>query len=320
MLDEELREEFAAMLAPIRDAAPPGMPNIKRRMRHRRARNAAVGTAAIAAVAATGLTVSMTAFSNGAPVGDTETLAGSHGSPGQAFTSASPVPFPSDIGVQGQNVNIAGINIPGLAGEHRKALTYTVRNPVNSLVFNADASSIAITGSKRSTVSVTEYIQYLTAPPVAHRALSGKQLKLGYTCPADAIECGISYVVAVPRDIAVRIGMDSGITRLSDLSGPLSATIDSGTIIGTALTSSTVTFKLDSGTISAGFKTPPTRVLATTDTGAIALGLPGTVTYHVTTQNSIGGVSVSVPVSNSSPHKITANDDTGGITIKTGAA
>ena len=59
MRDEDLREEFAAWLRHVREADPPGLPVIKRRLRRRRRRNAIAGTTALAAVA--GLAVAIAA-------------------------------------------------------------------------------------------------------------------------------------------------------------------------------------------------------------------------------------------------------------------
>jgi hypothetical protein len=51
MDDEDLREQFAGWLRPVREAEPPGLPAIRRRLRIRRARNTAAGTVFVAAAA-----------------------------------------------------------------------------------------------------------------------------------------------------------------------------------------------------------------------------------------------------------------------------
>ncbi len=187
MHDDDLREGFDTLLSPIREAAPPPMQVIRRRLRRRRVRTVAASTAALAAMAATVLSVHLTA--------------------GPRPPTASPATTPTPTGFTApRSVPPSGSPIPGV---RRTAVTYQVLSPVNSLALSADVSLVTITGSQQRTVSVTEQIQYSQTPPSFSRSVSGGVLSLGYTCPAER-DCGVSYQIQVPRDTAVSVTLQTG--------------------------------------------------------------------------------------------------------------
>src|SRR5947209_683441 len=184
MRDEDLREEFAAWLRPVRAAEPPALPVIRRRLRRRRARQAAGGTAALAAVAGLAVVLSATASAPRAPAGPPAASPPS----GIPVTTTGPRPAP---------------------GGYQASAAYTISAPVSSLVVASELGEVTITGSQRSTVSVTEQIQYSDRPPVMTRTVTGKTLTLGYRCPNES-KCAASYDIQVPRDVAVQASSANG--------------------------------------------------------------------------------------------------------------
>jgi hypothetical protein len=293
MHDDDLREGFDTLLAPIREAAPPPMQVIKRRVRRRRVRTAAASTAALAAVAAAVLSVHLTA--------------------GARPSAASPAATPASTGFTAPtSVPPSGSPIPGV---RRSAVTYRVLSPVSSLALSADVSLVTISGSQQRTVSVTEQIQYSQAPPSFSRSLRGGTLSLGYTCPAEP-DCGVSYQIQVPRDTAVSVTLQTGSITLSRLAGPVTASTGTGAISATGLSGRTVRLRTGTGEITAGFTSPPATLQATAQTGAINIGVPGTGPYNVTARAF--AYVVNVNISPSSPYAITAQAGTGVITIVPG--
>src|SRR5689334_4226106 len=161
MRDEDLREEFAAWLRPVREADPPGLPVIRRRLRRRRRSQAAGGAAALAAAA--GIAIAVTTTS------------------GAARTPARPAGPSSSIPVTMSSPR-------PVQGGYRMSASYTVSSPVGALVVDGGVGTITITGSPRSTVSVSEQVTFSHRPPAMTRDLSGKTLRLGYTCT----DCGVA--------------------------------------------------------------------------------------------------------------------------------
>jgi hypothetical protein len=294
MHDDDLREGFDTLLGPIREATPPPMPVIRRRLRRRRVRTAAASTAALAAIAATVLSVHLTAGSRPPTASRAATPAPT------GFTAPRPVP-PS------------GSPIPGV---RRSAVTYRVLSPVSSVALSADVSQVTISGGRQRTISVTEQMTYSQTPPSFSRSLARGTLSLGYTCLAER-DCGASYHIQVPRGTAVSVTLQTGSITLSGLAGPVTASTGTGAISATGLSGDPVRLRTGTGEITAGFTSPPTALQATTRVGEINIGVPGTGPYNVTARAFTYVVNVNI--SPSSPYTITAQAGPGVITIVPGA-
>ena len=296
MRDEDLREEFAAWLRPVREADPPGLPVIRRRLRRRRTRQAAGGTAALAAVAGIAVAVSATLGSPRAP-------AGPQGTSGP-LTRASSIPATTS-------------GPRPVQGGSQTSSTYAVSAPVSTLVVSSGAGAVTITGSQRSTVAVTEQIQFSARPPALTRTLAGKTLTLGYQCPHESL-CAASYDILVPHGVAVRVTSGGGEIRLSSLAGAVTARSGAGLISAAGLTSRTASFTTDLGEINAVFAAAPVTVHATTNLGAINLLVPGTVSYDVNVPpGELDSAIVTIPRSSSSRHIIDATCNMGSLLIGT---
>ena len=285
MRDEDLREEFAAWLRPVRDAEPPGLPVIRRRLRRRRTRQAAGGSAALAAVAGVAVAVS-------AALGGLRAPAAPRATTGPQSTT-SPL-------TQASSIPVASSSPRPVQGGLQTSSTYTVSAPVSTLVVSSGVGAVAITGSQRSTVSVTEQVQYSARPPAMTRTLAGKTLTLGYRCPDESL-CSASYDIQVPRGLTVRVTSGAGEIRLSALAGPVTARSGTGLISADGLTSRTASFTTDQGEVNAMFTTAPMTVHTTTNLGAINLRVPGTVSYDVNAPpGELGSAIITIPRSSSS--------------------
>jgi hypothetical protein len=291
MDDDDLREEFADWLRPVREAAPPGTPVIRRRLRRRRARNTAVGTVFLAGAAGIAVIVHLAPTTPRPAPG-----------PGTPPGAAPTVPTVSTGPIPTQN---------GWASSS----SYTISSLVSTLIVNGSLGQITITAEQRSTVSVTEQMVYSATPPSMTRNLAGGTLTLGYGCSNQHM-CAASYDIRVPRATAVQVTDQNGGIKLSSLAGPVTASSGLGTITATGLTSATADFNSQQGEIDASFAAVPTEVDATSDMGAISIRVPDTVSYCVTTQvGSLGRANVTVPEDSASPHTITATTQMGTITI-----
>lgn len=148
----------------------------------------------------------------------------------------------------------------------------------------------------------------------------GADLALSYTCPGvfDGDSCSVTYVVKVPRRLAVQIDDQVGSTTLTGLAGQLTLTSSSGDIDATGLTSATVTARANAGMITLGFTAPPTTVDAQTQVGSVTVRLPAGTTYAVETSNQIGVADVKVQQDPGSPHRITAHSQVGSVSVYNG--
>jgi len=123
---------------------------------------------------------------------------------------------------------------------------YTITDPVTSLTIDNPVGSTQIEATDATTVSVTEQLSYTGNPPQTSHTITGSQLALSYTCPSGVINvgvdvCSVTYVVKVPRRLAVQIDDKVGAATLTGLAGQLTLTSSTGSINATGLASRAVT-------------------------------------------------------------------------------
>jgi hypothetical protein len=199
--------------------------------------------------------------------------------------------------------------------------SYTITEPVTSVKIDNPVGNTQIEGTDTNTISVTEQLSYSGNPPQTSYPITGDgHLTLSYTCPGvfDVNSCSVTYLVKVPRRLAVQIDDKVGSTTLTGLAGQLALTSNSGNIDATGLTSATVTARANAGTITLGFIAPPTTVDAQTQVGSVTVRLPAGTTYAVDTGSQIGVADVKVQQDSGSPHRITAHSQVGSVSVYNG--
>jgi hypothetical protein len=211
---------------------------------------------------------------------------------------------------------LAGCGAVGKLGSthHPPATSFTVTAHVTTLVVKGGAGSITVTGGNRAAIAVSQQSSYTSTPPAATHVVSGTTLTLTYTCAAE-FACGVSYDIQVPRGVAVRASGAAGAITLTSLAGPVSAQTTTGLISATGLDSSTASLKSTAGGIIATFTSVPASVRASTTFGPISISVPRLVSYHVELRTFLGSKTVTVPMSDESPHAISASSQVGSITI-----
>jgi hypothetical protein len=191
--------------------------------------------------------------------------------------------------------------------------SYTVAAALRALTVNDQVGTVTITGSKRSSVHVTEHQFYRGLPPQSRRSASGGTLTLGYSCRSS--DCGVSYDIQMPRSLRIQVSTGTGAIWLRSLLGRIDATADVGSVHGLGLASRQADLRTDVGSVSAVFAVAPQRLVARADTGSVTLSVPGSASYAVTATASLGAVSLNVLRSASSAHVIRASADVGSVTI-----
>ncbi len=206
-------------------------------------------------------------------------------------------------------------------GQNTEQNSYTITEPVTSLKIDNPVGNTQVEGTDTNTISVTEQLSYTGNPPQTNHAITtGGQLTLNYTCPGgfDINTCSVTYVVKVPRRLAVQIDDEVGGTTLAGLAGQLTLTSSTGNIDATGLTSATVTARASVGTITLGFTAPPTTVDAQAQVGSVTVRLPAGTAYAIDTGSQVGTVDVTVQPDPGSPHRITARSQVGSVSVYNG--
>jgi hypothetical protein len=201
-----------------------------------------------------------------------------------------------------------------IPGTHKATTVYQISSPVAAVVVISHAGNVTISGRGGTGTSVTEQAAYSKTAPATTRMVSGKTLTITYSCPVELV-CAVAYVVQVPRGVAVQATAGAGAIRLSGLAGNVTAKAGVGFIDATGLTGSSVSLTTGAGGINAAFAATPHAVQATARVGAVAVRVPGGVSYQVTAHAHLGKATVSVPQSSSSAHTISATTDVGTILI-----
>jgi hypothetical protein len=199
--------------------------------------------------------------------------------------------------------------------------TYTITEPVTSLKIDNPVGNTQIEGSDTNTISVTEELSYSGNPPqTSYPITGGGHLTLSYTCPGvfDVNSCSVTYLVKVPRRLAVQVDGKVGSTTLTGLAGQLTLSSSTGNINATGLTSATVTARANAGTITLGFTAPPTTVDAQAEVGSVTVRLPADTTYAIDTGNQIGVADVKVQRDPGSGHRITVHSQVGSVSVYNG--
>ncbi len=201
------------------------------------------------------------------------------------------------------------------AGSHNPpASVFTVSARVTAVVINGGSGSIDVTGSSRSTVSVSQQLSYSGKPPTVAHVLRGTTLTLSYTCPTELV-CGVSYTVQVPAGVAVTVSAGAGAVTLTSLAGTVTARASAGLVTAVDLRSAVASFKSNAGGVVAAFSAVPRSLTATTNVGPITLTVPGSAEYRLSTHTVVGTSSVTVRQSSTSAHSISASSDLGSISV-----
>jgi hypothetical protein len=202
----------------------------------------------------------------------------------------------------------------GTTGHYPAATAFTIDSRVTTVIIEGGSGTVDVAGANRSTVAVSQQASYSKTPPAARHTLSGTTLTLSYACKVE-LSCGVSYTVAVPSGVAVRVSAGAGAITLTSLSGSVSAQTSAGLITADDLRSAVVSLTSDAGGIIATCSVPPRSLHASTKVGAITLTVPGAVAYKVSTRTFVGASTVTVRRSASSAYAITASSDVGSISI-----
>jgi hypothetical protein len=200
-----------------------------------------------------------------------------------------------------------------LDGEQHLDASYTVDQPVHTLVIKDSTGDVRVVGGGTG-VSVTEHQNYRgTAPNITHTTADGT-LTLTYDCH----DCGVGYEVRVPTDTVVRVTASTGSVYLVGLTGDVRAGTSTGNVKGERLGTGRADLRTQTGDVSVSFAGAPAAVDAHTETGSVRVTVPGSDSYAVDATAQTGKVKVTVPQQNPGGRIITAQAQTGDVTVANG--
>jgi hypothetical protein len=196
---------------------------------------------------------------------------------------------------------------PGSApgpGPGTVSVSRTVTGPV---YLHAPPGVLVVTAAPAGPVVLTGQLHWPSGTAAAHvtATRSGGALRLSYRCPAGQ-RCTASLRLRVPPRTPLVLDQSSGHLVLDGLTGPVSLTGMNVSVLGTGLRSATFAAAITSGQLTAGFTAPPSRLQLTLASAQATLRLPATVRYAVIAQAGDGSVSIGVPRSAGSAHRIYA--------------
>ncbi|WP_406199594.1 hypothetical protein OH807_17350 [Kitasatospora sp. NBC_01560] len=197
--------------------------------------------------------------------------------------------------------------------EERRDVAYGVTGPVRVLVVEAHTGGVTVRGGGDA-VRVTEHQSFKDGEPRSSHEVRDGTLTLAYDCDG----CAIGYEVEVPAGTKVRIGAGTGGVRLSGLAGEVEATVSTGGIEASGLTSPTALLRTGTGGIEADFAAAPVKVEARAGTGGVRVRVPAGDAYAVDAGAETGGVEVTVPRQPGAPRSILARAEVGGVTVAHG--
>lgn len=212
---------------------------------------------------------------------------------------------------------------------------------VSTLDVRSNAGGVTIRGSDRNseTITVTARISHGLRRTGHSQVVRGDRLVIDSTCPILGSQfCYVTYTVDVPTGIDVVVRGAEGSVTLSEVTGDIDLSSDSGSVdvaqvgggflrmdsdagsvTATDVSSSDVEATSDAGGVYVAFTRPPQSVLADSDAGGVEVVLPrGDEEYDVEADSDAGGVDVSVDQDGGSPRTVEATSDAGGVVVRYG--
>jgi Putative adhesin len=204
---------------------------------------------------------------------------------------------------------------------------------------NVDVGTGSVTVQPRSgpgAVVTTSGTFGVTSPTDVER-VTGSTLAIRSECGSVFFDnrCDRNYVLQVQSSVSVRIDTGEGDIDVDGLSGVLAvhsgqgdiavsgggrsirATTGQGNISASGVGAQDLFVQSGQGDIDLDFKTPPTRVAATSGQGNVTVELPrGPVTYQVNASSGQGSISTPVAENPLSRHVLMVNSGQGDVTVR----
>jgi hypothetical protein len=172
--------------------------------------------------------------------------------------------------------------------------------PITELVVHAPGVDVSISRGGGSQVIVARTISWLFTRPSVRQVRRGHILMISASCQPNVFEdCQVSLGVQVPARMTVQAAVGSGTIAVSgltgqltlkatsgaitmtDIGGPVRASVTSGSLIAYNLSSPQLDASADSGSLSMSFVNPPQLLELTVGAGSATATMPPGSRYRV---------------------------------------
>ncbi|GAA1798838.1 hypothetical protein GCM10009682_20570 [Luedemannella flava] len=205
---------------------------------------------------------------------------------------------------------------------------------ITRVELTAHSGDVRFAPAATETVSVARQLRWRAEKPKVTETVNGSTLRISVTCPKIGT-CEVDYDLKVPTAASVQVrtdsgditlagitgdldvGTDSGNVTVDDAAGTVRAETDSGDVKGGGLRSADVAARTDSGEVRLTFVAAPSAVTATSSSGDVTVAVPAVDGgYRVRAGTDAGSRTVTVVGTAASTRAITAQTDSGDVTVR----
>lgn len=156
----------------------------------------------------------------------------------------------------------------------------------------ADDANVEIAGGTSDEIRIIATREYSTYAPSIEVETVERQVNVAYECPRQ-LECGVDFLVLLPRELAVSATADTGSILMTQMSGPIDIQGDWGNVLGFGLTSPDVAIETDEGEVSVSLEAPPETLRVVTEDGDIFASVPVNAGYRIDAVSEEGSAQLS---------------------------
>ncbi|NRQ34252.1 DUF4097 family beta strand repeat protein [Nonomuraea sp. NN258] len=213
---------------------------------------------------------------------------------------------------------LTGCGISAIGGPtNHDNVSYAVKEKVATLRVETGAGDVEITETGTTEIKVTENLYWNDDKPEAEHRVEGDTLVVSYKCPSSWGNCGVNYVIEVPKGLRVKLDSGSGDLTLRSLSGDLEVNVGSGEIDGNGLAGKKFLAESGSGNLELKYASAPESVEVETGSGDITLRVPNEG-YNVRTDLGSGDTKVDVKNDPGAPRAMTLRSGSGDVSVLAG--
>ncbi|MGH3588183.1 MAG: DUF4097 family beta strand repeat-containing protein, partial [Pseudonocardia sp.] len=212
-------------------------------------------------------------------------------------------------------------------------LAFDLQQP--RLTVEVGSGQVTLRRAEGDRVEVRRTVRSRGVEPTLDERSTPDGVTLVAQCPwAIGAQCSVDYDVQVPDGVAltvrtdsggvsitgvtgrdVKVDVDDGEVRLTDVHGAVDVTADSGNVVGERLDVSSFAAETDSGAVTADFTRAPEKVEVVADSGDVELVLPAGP-YRVQVEAESGEERIEVPVDSTSPSSVRVDTDSGDVQLR----
>jgi hypothetical protein len=196
--------------------------------------------------------------------------------------------------------------------QHQNAPLLVAARPVTALQVNAPGGDVSISRGTGRHVTMSSSAAWLVRRPVVTQAWDGDTLQVTAACPRlnPFEDCQQGLDIHVPAGLTVRVNVGSGSVSafglagplhltgtsgafmLTDVRGPVWATVTSGSVTAQREGPAAVHASAGSGSLELYFATPPQLLALAVGSGSASATVPPGSRYRVSVRTGAGAVNI----------------------------